>query len=168
MRVQEALGELAGAAQEGLLALSVGVGLGVLSEMLEAELDEVVGVKHATIMERTAVRHGHEDGEVTLGGRRVGVKRPRARTPDGEHEVPLATYAHFADRDPLSRVMLEQMLAGVSTRRFARTREPAGEAVSATERSTSKSAVSREFVSRTGEYLQELMARSLCDVRLAR
>ena len=32
LRVREALGELAGAAQEGLLALSVGVGLGVLSE----------------------------------------------------------------------------------------------------------------------------------------
>ena len=30
-RVQEALGELAGAAKEGLLALSVGVGLGVSS-----------------------------------------------------------------------------------------------------------------------------------------
>jgi hypothetical protein len=41
-RVQEALGELAGAAKEGLLALSVGVELGVLSEMMEAELDEVV------------------------------------------------------------------------------------------------------------------------------
>jgi hypothetical protein len=39
LRVQEALGELAGAAKEGLLALSVGVGLGVLREMMEAELD---------------------------------------------------------------------------------------------------------------------------------
>ena len=29
-RVQEALGEMAGAAKEGLLALSVGVGVGVL------------------------------------------------------------------------------------------------------------------------------------------
>jgi putative transposase len=143
LRVQEALGELAGAAQEGLLALSVGVGLGVLSEMMEAELDEVVGAKHATIAGRTAVRHGHEDGEVTLGGRRVAVKRPRARTADGEHEVPLATYAYFADRDPLTRVVLEQMLAGVSTRRFSRTREPVGEAVAVSERSTSKSTVSR-------------------------
>jgi hypothetical protein len=79
LRVREALGELAGAAQEGLLALSVGVGLGVLSEMMEAELDEVVGEKHATIAGRTAVRHGHEDGEVTLGGRRVAVQRPHAR-----------------------------------------------------------------------------------------
>lgn len=60
--------------------MSVGVGLGVLSEMMEAELDEVVGEKHATVKERTAHGHGHEDGEVTLGGRRVAVRRPRART----------------------------------------------------------------------------------------
>jgi hypothetical protein len=34
-RVQEALGELVGAARAGLLALSVGVGLGVLAELME-------------------------------------------------------------------------------------------------------------------------------------
>ncbi len=124
-RVQDALGELVGAAKEGLLALSVATGLGVLHELLEDEVDDVVGQKGKRNPERTSVRHGHEAGEVTLGGRRVAVERPRARTVDGEREVPLATYAHFADRDPLSRVVLEQMLAGVSTRRFARTREPA-------------------------------------------
>ena len=59
--------------------------LGVLSEMMEAELDEVVGAKHRQALQtRTAVRHGHEDGEVTLGGRRVAVRRPRARTVDDE------------------------------------------------------------------------------------
>lgn len=165
--VQDALGDLAGAAKDGLLALSVGVGLGVLSEMMEAELDEVVGPKHAKSPERTAVRHGHTDGEVTLGGRRVAVKRPRARTADDEHEVPLETYEYFADRDPLTRVVLEQMLAGVSTRRFTRTREPVGEQVIAGERSASKSAVSREFVGRTREHLDALMSRDLADVRLA-
>ncbi|HZL04907.1 MAG TPA: IS256 family transposase [Coriobacteriia bacterium] len=165
--VQDALGELAGAAKEGLLALSVGVGLGVLSEMMEAELEEVVGPKHANNAQRSAVRHGHEDGEVTLGGRRVVVKRPRARSADDAHEVPLATYAYFADRDPLTRVVLEQMLAGVSTRRFSRTREPVGEEVLADERSASKSAVSREFVGRTREHLDALMSRELGDVRLA-
>ncbi len=165
--VQDALGDLAGAAKDGLLALSVGVGLGVLSEMMEAELDEVVGPKHAKNRDRTAVRHGHEDGEVTLGGRRVGVKRPRARTADGEQEVSLGTYEYFADRDPLTRVVLEQMLAGVSTRRFSRTREPVGEEVAGSERSASKSAVSREFVGRTREHLDALMSRDLADVRLA-
>ncbi len=165
--VQEALGELVNAAKDGLLALSVGVGLGVLAEMMEAEVDEVVGPKGKRNPDRSAVRHGHEDGEVTLGGRRVGVARPRARTADGERELALQTYAHFADRDPLTRVVLEQMLAGVSTRRFARTREPVGQEVVNAERSTSKSAVSREFVGRTGEHLRELMSRPLGDIRLA-
>jgi hypothetical protein len=41
--VLEALGELARAAKEGLLALSVGVGLGVLRELMEAE-DGAAGV----------------------------------------------------------------------------------------------------------------------------
>ncbi len=36
-RVQEALGELVGVAQKGLLALSVGVGLGVLAELVAAD-----------------------------------------------------------------------------------------------------------------------------------
>ena len=41
--IQEALGELVGAAREGLLALSVGVGLGVVHELMALEVDEVVG-----------------------------------------------------------------------------------------------------------------------------
>jgi putative transposase len=166
-RVQEALGQLVGAAKEGLLALSVGVGLGVLSEMLEDEVDEVVGPKSRWNPERTAVRHGHDDGEVTLGGRRVQVRRPRVRTADGHAEVPLQTYEYFADRDPLQRVVLERMLAGVSTRRYRRTQEPVGEEVEVRARSTSKSAVSRTFVERTREALVELMSRQLGDLRLA-
>ncbi len=166
-RVQEALGQLVGAAKEGLLALSVGVGLGVLEELMAEEVDDVVGPKGKWNPERTAVRHGHEAGEVTLGGRRVEVQRPRVRTADGESEVQLATYDHFADRDPLARVVLERMLAGVSTRRYRRTQEPVGEQVETNARSTSKSAVSRTFVERTREAMGELMSRQLSDLRLA-
>ena len=75
-RVQEALSELVGAAKEGLLASSVSVGLGVLSELMEQEVDDVVGPKGKWNPDRAAVRHGHEDGAVTLGGRRVDVQRP--------------------------------------------------------------------------------------------
>src|SRR4051794_2699248 len=166
-RVREALGELVGAAKQGLLALSVGVGLGVLHELMEAEVDEVVGPKGRHDAERVAVRHGHEGGEVTLGGRRVPVRRPRARTADGSEELALESYRHFAARDQLADVMLERMLAGVSTRRYARTGEPVGTEVDEVARSTSKSAVSREFVSRTRENLIDLMSRPLDDLRLA-
>ncbi len=44
-RIEGALGELTGAAKEGLMALSVGVGLGVLHELMASEVDEVVGPK---------------------------------------------------------------------------------------------------------------------------
>ncbi len=88
-RVQEALGELVGVAQEGLLALSVGVGLGVLAELMEEEVTEVVGEKGRHDCARAAVRHGHEGGEVTLGGRRVPIERPRVRATDGSGEVGL-------------------------------------------------------------------------------
>ncbi len=93
-RVQEALGQLVGSAKEGLLALSVGVGLGVLAELFEEEVVDVVGPKGKHDPERAAVRHGHEAGEVTLGGRRVPVERPRVRSADGRSELPLETYAH--------------------------------------------------------------------------
>ena len=167
VRVQEALGELVGAAREGLLALSVGVGLGVLAELMEEEVCEAVGPKGRHDADRVAVRHGHEAGEVTLGGRRVQVERPRVRSADGRSELPLATYAHFADRDPLTQVVLERMLAGVSTRRFRRTQEPVGATIEQAARSTSKSAVSRSFVERTREALGELMGRRLDDVRVS-
>jgi transposase-like protein len=166
-RVQEALGQLVGAAKEGLLALSVGVGLGVLAELMEDEVDEVVGTKGRHNANRVAVRHGHESGEVTLGGRRVAVERPRVRSADGSEEVRLQTYEHFASRDALARVVMERMLASVSTRRYARTAEPVGSEVEAKQRSTSKSAVSRTFIERTRRSLGELMSRRLDDVRLA-
>jgi len=165
--VAEALRELVGAAQEGLMALSVGVGLGVLAELMEAEVTEVVGPKGRHDPDRTAVRDGHEQGEVTLGGRRVPVERPRVRAADGSGELSLSVYRHFAERDPLSRIVLEKMLAGVSCRRYPRTGEPVGEQIDDEARGISKSAISRTFIEGTRKALGELMARRLDDVRLA-
>ncbi len=153
-RVQEALGELVGVAQEGLLALSVGVGLGVLAERMEEEVTEVVGPKGRHDPARAAVRHGHEAGEVTLGGRRVPIERPRVRAADGSGEMALSVYRHFADRDPLTRIVLERMLAGVSCRRYGHTGEPVGTEVDKAARGVSKSAISRTFTRRTREALR--------------
>jgi hypothetical protein len=114
--IQEALGELVGAARDGLLALSVGLGLTVVHQLMESEVDQVVGPKGKWNADRTAKRHGHEPGSMTLGGRRVEVERPRIRTADDEHELPVRTYEYFADRDPLTRAVMDRMLAGVSTR----------------------------------------------------
>jgi putative transposase len=166
LRIQEALGELVGAAREGLLALSVGVGLGVVHELMELEVDEVVGAKGKHNADRVAIRHGHEAGSMTLGGRRVAVRRPRMRTADDERELPVESYEYFADRDPLTRAVMDRMLAGVSTRKFDRVGEPVGSQVERTS-STGKTAVSEMFIERTRTALGELMSRRLDDVRLA-
>ncbi len=165
--IQEALGELVGAAREGLLALSVGVGLSVVHELMEAEVSEVVGPKGRHNPDRTANRHGHERGSITLGGRRVEVRRPRVRTADDERELPVRTYEYFADRDPLTVVVMNRMLAGVSTRKYAGVGEPVGEEVERESSSTGKSTVSELFIERTRTALEELMSRWLDDVRLA-
>ena len=165
--IQEALGELVGAAREGLLALSVGLGLTVVHQLMEREVDEVVGPKGKHDPDRTAKRHGHEDGSMTLGGRRVPVRRPRVRTADDERELPVKSYEYFADRDPLTRAVMDRMLAGVSTRKFVVVGEPVGEEVEQEASSTSKSTVSELFIERTRTALGELMGRRLDDVRLA-
>jgi len=165
--VQEALGELVGAAREGLLALSVGVGLGVVHELMKLEVDEVVGPKGEHNPQRTAKRHGHEDGSMTLGGRRVPVRRPRMRSADDAQELAVQSYGYFADRDPLTRAVMDRMLAGVSARRFAAVGEPVGSEVEDSSSATAKSTVSEAFVERTATALGELMARRLDDVRLA-
>ncbi|UJL26417.1 MULTISPECIES: IS256 family transposase [Mycolicibacterium] len=155
-----AMTDIADAAREGLMAMSVAAGMAVMAAMFEAEITEIAGPKGKHNPDRAAVRHGAEKGSVTLGGRRVPVERPRARTVEG-HEVPLTSYAHFAADDLLTQVVMERMAAGVATRRHARTAEPVGEKVSGTQKSTSKSAISRRFVKQTETALAELMSRDL-------
>jgi transposase-like protein len=164
--LQVALGEVAAAAREGLLAMSVAVGFRVMAEMMEDELTAKVGAKHARIAGRAASRHGTTPGSVVLGGRRVKVNRPRARSTAGA-EVELDTYATFADDDLLADVVMERMLAGLATRRHRAANEPVGQAVETAGGSTSKSAVSRRFVAKTAAALDELMARDLSDLDVA-
>jgi putative transposase len=104
-----------------------------------------------------AARAGTVSSEVVLGGRKVAVQRPRVRAEGCE--VPLPTFQAMADVDPLNQRVVEQMLVGVATRRYARSLEP----VPATLRSrgTSKSAVSRRFVAKTAAQLAAWQTVSL-------
>jgi putative transposase len=161
-----AMTEVAAAAWEGLLAMSVAVGLRVMGELLQAELEAKVGPKGKHDPDRTASRHGTAPGSVVLGGRRVPVERPRARGGDG-HEVQLDTSTAFAADDLLGQVVMERMLAGLATRRHRAAGEPVGAQVEQQARSTSKSAVSRRFVAQTSKALQELLDRDLSGLQVA-
>jgi putative transposase len=165
-QVTLAVAELAGAAREGLLALAVGTGLQVLQAMLAADIARLVGPKGRHNPDRVAVRHGSEPGQVTLGGRRVRVRRPRVRTADGSRELPVPTYQAFAATDLLGQLALERMLAKLSCRRYPAGLEPVGAQVEATTSGTSKSAISRRFVARTEHALGELLAADLTSLDL--
>ena len=160
------LGEIAESAKEGLLALAVGAGMQVMYAMMDADVAALVGPKGRHIADRAAVRHGSEDGSVTLGGRRIAVRRPRVRAADGGGEVALPSYELFSSSQLLSRMALERMLAGLSTRRYGHGLEPVGELVEAKAASTSRSAVSRRFVAATEHALAELMAADLSGLDL--
>jgi putative transposase len=160
-RVSVAMAEIASCMREGLLALAVGTGLQVMQVLMEAEVTGMAGPKGKHDSGRTAVRHGHERGSVTLGGRRVPVARPRVRAADGSGELPVPSYELFADTEILGAMAMERMLAGLSTRRYPVGLEPVGEQVTAAATSTSKSAVSRKFVAMTETALAELLAADL-------
>jgi putative transposase len=159
--VSVALAELAGEVREGLLALAVGAGLQVMAAMMEADVSAVCGPKGRHDPARTATRHGHGAGSVTLGGRRVPVARPRMRAVDGSGELPVPAYELFNQTEVLGRMAMERMLAGLSTRRYAVGLEPVGQRSEQAATATSKSAVSRRFVTATETALAELLAADL-------
>ena len=142
----------------------ISAGMAGLLAMLEDERAAVCGPRYVHQSDRRAVRAGHAPGELVMGGRRVRVKRPRARTVDGE-EVVLPSWSAFAAEDPLHERALTQMLVGVSTRRYGRSLEAVPDGVPT--RGTSKSAVSRRFVAATEAQMGLWLGRDLAEVDLA-
>ena len=165
-QVSVAMEEIAADMREGLLALAVGAGLQVMQQLMEADVTAVCGPRGKHDPDRSATRHGTEAGSVTLGGRRVPVRRPRVRAVDGSGELPVPAYEVFTGTELLGRMAMERMLAGVSTRRYPVALEPVGDQVSAEAKCTSKSAVSRKFVAMTETALADLLATDLSGLDL--
>lgn len=160
------MAEIAESAKEGLLALAVGTGLQVMAAVFGEDAERLCGPVGKHNSERAGYRHGSEAGSVTLGGRRVAVSRPRVRAAGGSGELHLPSYDLFSSTEILSRLAMEKMLAGLSSRRYPAGLEPAGQAVEEAAAATSKSAVSRRFVAATETALAELMTRRLDDLDL--
>ena len=164
--VNVAMADIATTMRESLLAMAVSAGLAVMGSLMEESVTALCGPKGKHDPGRSAVRHGAEDGSVTLGGRRVRVRRPRVRATDGSGELPVPAYDLFSSTEPLGQMAMAKMLAKLSTRRYRAGLEPVGTAVEAAAKSTSKSAVSRRFVEATETALAELLAADLSGLDL--
>src|SRR5436190_15470069 len=100
------MNEIAADVREGLLAIAVGAGLQVMAAMMATDVDALCGPRGRHDPERTATRHGSEGGSVTLGGRRLAVRRPRVRAANGSvmsKELPIASYEAFSSTQMLGR-----------------------------------------------------------------
>lgn len=100
-----ALADVAGSIKDGLLAFASATGLLVMRQMMEAELRERIGPKHARIPEGAGNWHGSARGTVVLGGRRGPASWPRGRTSDGT-EVALDTWVAFSSDALLSALVI--------------------------------------------------------------
>jgi putative transposase len=147
---------LLAAVRNDLMQLVVEAGATALSAILAEEVSRLCGSRHSRRDEAAPRRWGEQPGQVVLGGRRVRVARPRVRQQG--HEVALPSYQQFQSEDPLHERALEQMLVGVSTRKYARSLEsmPGFD-----DFGKSKSAMSRRLVAMTQVEVESLTSKRL-------
>ena len=145
-------------AAQGLMELSMSLGIEVMRMMFEEDIEMYTGPKgkHNTAG-RTGYRHGTEQTTVVMGGKKIRTQRPRARTVEGDIELPLESLPMFQTEDPLNKAIMAKLLSGVSTRKYVRTIE--GDATDTI--CTSKSEVSRRFIEGMDTLMEEFFNRPI-------
>lgn len=149
--------------RHAFLGLCIDAGQRVLAAMMEAHRMALCGAKGVPNARRRAVRGGTTASQVVLGGQRIAVRRPRARSAT-QGELALPSFQWAACDDPLNAATMAAIAAGVSTRRYASTQEPVPAAHEP--RAASKSAVSRRFVQLSQEQLAQWLTRPIGELDL--
>lgn len=155
--------EVVVALKDGLRALVVSSGMQVLEALLEDDRERLCGPARKQQIEREAYRYGYDQGQLVMGGRKVSMAKPRVRRVAGG-EVTLPAWEAFRDTDPLDERMVEQVLCGVSTRKYERSLEPLDQGRKAI--GVKKSSVSRRFIRATSERVSRFLNRSLDELDL--
>ena len=149
--------------RHAFVGLCIDAGQKVLAALMEADRIALCGAKGVPDPQRRATRGGSTASQVVLGGQRIAVRRPRARSLDAG-ELSLPSFEWAANADPLDAATMAAIAAGVSTRRYASTQEPVPAAHQPS--AASKSAVSRRFVQLSQEQLAQWLARPIGKVDL--
>ncbi len=152
--------ETFGSIESSFFELCIDSGQQVLQAMMEQDREDLCGLRWKRDPERRAGRAGTTKSEVTLGGRRISICRPRVRSKEGE-EVVLPSFAFAASRDPLDRHTFNAVACGISSRKNARSLDPLPDAIQ--ERSTSKSSVSRRYVAMTTKQMTSWLTTPIGD-----
>ena len=113
--------EAFGSIESSFFELCIDSGQQVLQAMMEQDREDLCGSRWKRDPDRRAGRAGTTKSEVTLGGRRISISRPRVRSKEGQ-EMALPSFAFAASQDPLDRHTLNAVACGISSRKNARKR----------------------------------------------
>ena len=139
-----------------LIRQLIPLGLAEVGRMLEEEVEQLAGQRHARKTEDDRhYRHGHNPGSVRLGGQRHPVRVPRVRGPAGESRLAAYEQLHGSPGEMDER-LFRKVLLGISCRDYEAAVEAVPGAIG-----LSKSTVSREFKKATAAKLKEFQERDL-------
>jgi len=141
--------ELMSRAREGIESLSTQIGLTIIGQVMEAEIQAKVG----RWGQQPARRHGRQPGYVIFGGRKVQLERPRLRSRDNK-EVGLDSYAAFQGEGKMQQAVERQLIRQCSSRDYAGAIESCLKGYG-----IKRSSVSRHWKAATTKQLQQLLER---------
>jgi putative transposase len=154
------LAEMVGWLRQGVGELIRQAGLQLMELLMEEEVREVVGERSRRQPDRTANRWGKERGFCVVMGQKVPIERPRVRTTD-DQEVRLGSYEMFHRGEPLTETVWEELMLGLSTRKYGEAVREFREAYG-----LEKSAISEHFIAASQAKLQQIMERRLDKLNL--
>jgi transposase-like protein len=144
--------------QEGLHQFGVKLGLELATMLMNDEVERLCGERYEHRPEREACRHGHQRGVITIAGQKLAIRKPRVRSTESGHEVPLDVYGLARRSDGMPAAALARMVRGVSCRDYEGVIESAAEGFG-----VKRSSVSRAFTRASARRVAELTERRLDD-----
>lgn len=160
VQVTFATAEMVRLAQQGLGDLLRQVGRQFIEAVMEAEVEQLVGIRSAPNEKRRAYRWGSEQGFCIIDGQRVPLTRPRIRSCE-DREVALGSYELFQRASLLSETVWQKIMHGLTMRNYKEVVQQFTEAYG-----LEKSSISEHFIEASRQKLEQLMTRSLAGLQL--
>jgi putative transposase len=154
------LAEVVGFLQDGVGNLLRQAGLALMQVVMDQEVQQLAGERHAQGDGGTADRWGFEAGFCVIDGQKVPIQRQRLRDKN-KREVLLGSYELFQRQGPLQAAVWDKVTRGLSTRNYSPVVKQFAEAYG-----VEKSAVSEKFIETSRAKLKELMERRLDQLKL--
>jgi putative transposase len=136
-------------AREDLESFATQIGLTIIRQVMEAEIEEKAG----RWGQQPVHRHGQQPGYVIFGGRKVRLERPRLRSRE-DKEVALDSYAAFQQNGKLQQAVERQLIRQCSSRDYEGAIDSCLKGYG-----IKRSSVSRHWKAATAQQLQQLLQR---------